>query len=51
MPDVQANGLQLRYETLGDPADPALLLVMGLGRSSSTGRRSSVSTWPGAASS
>ena len=31
MPDVQANGLQLRYETLGDPADPALLLVMGLG--------------------
>ncbi|MFI7547810.1 alpha/beta fold hydrolase [Actinoplanes sp. NPDC049599] len=31
MPDVQANGLRLSYETLGDPADPALLLVMGLG--------------------
>lgn len=31
MPDVQANGLRLYYETLGDPADPALLLVMGLG--------------------
>jgi pimeloyl-ACP methyl ester carboxylesterase len=31
VPDVQANGLQLYYETLGDPADPALLLVMGLG--------------------
>jgi pimeloyl-ACP methyl ester carboxylesterase len=28
---VQANGLELCYETLGDPADPALLLVMGLG--------------------
>jgi pimeloyl-ACP methyl ester carboxylesterase len=31
VPDLQANGLRLHYETLGDPADPALLLVMGLG--------------------
>jgi pimeloyl-ACP methyl ester carboxylesterase len=31
VPDVQANGIQLSYETLGDPGDPALLLVMGLG--------------------
>ncbi|XVV17262.1 alpha/beta fold hydrolase [Actinoplanes sp. CA-131856] len=31
MPDVRANGIDLRYETVGDPADPALLLVMGLG--------------------
>jgi pimeloyl-ACP methyl ester carboxylesterase len=31
VPDVQTNGLQLCYETFGDPADPALLLVMGLG--------------------
>jgi len=31
VPDVQTNGLRLCYETLGDPADPALLLVMGLG--------------------
>ena len=31
MPDVRANGIDLHYETLGDPADPALLLIMGLG--------------------
>jgi pimeloyl-ACP methyl ester carboxylesterase len=31
VPDVQANGIQLSLQTLGDPADPALLLVMGLG--------------------
>ncbi|MEV4349714.1 alpha/beta hydrolase [Actinoplanes sp. NPDC049596] len=31
MPDVRANGIDLRYETVGDPADPALLLIMGLG--------------------
>ncbi|MEU7815964.1 alpha/beta hydrolase [Pseudonocardia sp. NPDC049154] len=28
---VRANGLDLCYETLGDPADPALLLIMGHG--------------------
>jgi pimeloyl-ACP methyl ester carboxylesterase len=26
-----ANGIEIAYETLGDPSDPALLLVMGLG--------------------
>jgi pimeloyl-ACP methyl ester carboxylesterase len=31
VPLVRCNGLDLHYETLGDPADPALLLVMGLG--------------------
>jgi pimeloyl-ACP methyl ester carboxylesterase len=31
MPEVHANGLHIHYETAGDPADPALLLVMGLG--------------------
>ncbi len=31
MPDVRANGVDIRYETTGDPADPALLLIMGLG--------------------
>ena len=31
MPDVRANGIDLRYETTGDPARPPLLLVMGLG--------------------
>jgi pimeloyl-ACP methyl ester carboxylesterase len=31
VPDVRANGIDIRYETVGDPADPALLLVMGLG--------------------
>jgi pimeloyl-ACP methyl ester carboxylesterase len=31
VPDVRSNGVVLRYETAGDPADPVLLLVMGLG--------------------
>ncbi|MET8148844.1 alpha/beta fold hydrolase [Actinoplanes sp. NPDC049668] len=31
MPDVLSNGVQLRYETLGDDDAPALLLIMGLG--------------------
>lgn len=31
MPRAQANGLELEYDTFGDPADPPLVLVMGLG--------------------
>lgn len=31
MPHVKANGVELYYEDLGDPADPAILLAMGLG--------------------
>ncbi|MBL7257638.1 alpha/beta fold hydrolase [Paractinoplanes lichenicola] len=31
MPDVRANGIDVRYETVGSPDDPALLLIMGLG--------------------
>ena len=31
MPAVQANGLTFEYEILGNPADPPLLLIMGLG--------------------
>src|SRR4051794_28420486 len=31
MPDIMANGMTISYETFGDPSDPALLLVMGLG--------------------
>ncbi len=31
MPSVTANGITIEYDTAGDPADPALLLVMGLG--------------------
>ena len=31
MPKVQANGVELHYEETGDPAAPAVLLVMGLG--------------------
>ncbi len=31
MPAVQANGLTLEYESLGDPASPAIVLIMGLG--------------------
>ncbi|QHS10216.1 alpha/beta fold hydrolase [Sinimarinibacterium sp. NLF-5-8] len=31
MPTLNSNGLELAYETFGDPADPAVLLIMGLG--------------------
>src|SRR5512139_684700 len=31
MPTTTANGVELFFETFGDPADPTLLLVCGLG--------------------
>ncbi len=31
MPSVRANGLTLEYESFGRPADPAVMLIMGLG--------------------
>jgi pimeloyl-ACP methyl ester carboxylesterase len=31
MPQAQANGIKIEYETFGKPSDPALLLIMGLG--------------------
>src|ERR1700716_4115098 len=31
MPRIKANGLEFQYEEFGDPGDPPLLLVMGLG--------------------
>lgn len=31
MPRVQANGIELEYVTHGDPGDPPLVLIMGLG--------------------
>ena len=31
MPHARANGVDLFYEDFGDPADPVILLVMGLG--------------------
>jgi pimeloyl-ACP methyl ester carboxylesterase len=31
VPDLSANRVTIHYETFGDPADPALVLVMGLG--------------------
>jgi len=31
MPRASANGIEIEYETFGDPAAPPLLLVMGLG--------------------
>jgi pimeloyl-ACP methyl ester carboxylesterase len=31
MPRVKANGIEIEYETFGDPGSPPLLLVMGLG--------------------
>lgn len=39
MPTVQANGITIAYETHGDPADPPLLLIMGLG--------AQLTLWPG----
>jgi pimeloyl-ACP methyl ester carboxylesterase len=31
MPRVSANGIQIEYETFGEPSSPALLLIAGLG--------------------
>ncbi|MBV8958835.1 MAG: alpha/beta hydrolase [Actinobacteria bacterium] len=31
MPNVHANGIDIEYEEFGDPSNPTLLLVMGLG--------------------
>ncbi|MDE0885210.1 MAG: alpha/beta hydrolase [Myxococcota bacterium] len=31
MPSVQANGISIEYQTHGQPEDPAILLIMGLG--------------------
>ena len=31
MPQANANGIEIEYVTEGDPSDPPLLLVMGLG--------------------
>ena len=38
MPQAKANGIEIEYVTEGDPSDPALLLVMGLG--------AQLTTWP-----
>ncbi len=38
MPQASVNGIQIEYATEGDPSDPALLLVMGLG--------AQLITWP-----
>jgi hypothetical protein len=29
VPVAESNGINLYFETFGDPADPALLLIMG----------------------
>jgi pimeloyl-ACP methyl ester carboxylesterase len=31
MPRLKANGIEIEYEALGDPSDPPLLLISGLG--------------------
>ncbi len=31
MPDIDANGIRLHYESIGDPQQPPLILAMGLG--------------------
>jgi pimeloyl-ACP methyl ester carboxylesterase len=38
VPQAKANGIEIEYVTEGDPSDPALLLVMGLG--------AQLTTWP-----
>ncbi len=38
MPLANVNGIEIEYVTEGDPTDPALLLVMGLG--------AQLTTWP-----
>ena len=38
MPQANVNGIEIEYATQGDPSDPALLLVMGLG--------AQLTTWP-----
>jgi pimeloyl-ACP methyl ester carboxylesterase len=38
VPTAHANGIDIEYVTEGDPSDPALLLVMGLG--------AQLTTWP-----
>ena len=38
MPQANVNGIEIEYVTEGDPSDPALLLVMGLG--------AQLTTWP-----
>ncbi len=40
MPLAKANGIELAYEEIGDPAAPAVLLIMGLG--------ASLTFWPNA---
>ena len=31
MPSIKANGIDIHYEELGQPSDPAMLLIMGFG--------------------
>ena len=31
MPNVFANGIQIEYETFGEPSSPSLLLIAGIG--------------------
>ena len=31
MPNVKANGIEIEYDTIGNPSSPPLLLIMGLG--------------------
>jgi pimeloyl-ACP methyl ester carboxylesterase len=32
MPNITTNGIQIEYDTFGNPSSPPLLLIMGLGR-------------------
>ena len=44
------GGIELCYETIGDPSDPALLLIVGLGSQLVAGPASSATDSPRAAS-
>ena len=46
MPRAVVGDIELEYETIGAPDDPAILLVMGLGPSSFIGMRTFVRDWP-----
>jgi len=51
MARARSNGIELEYEVIGNPADPALLLIMGLGAQLITWDDELVLGWRAAATS
>ena len=50
MPSVEVNGLTIEYESLGDPAAPPIVLIMGLGMQLTRGPTLFATGWSRAAS-